>query len=270
MGSAVERRRREAVIPGGAAGAYGRPNESPANLTVPSVRRRPLLWDRPRGGCKSPAVAVATSGKKNVQMPRPAEFRREQGPMHTFSFLETNITPASQHAEKTSDASYDLTGMVHVMEKKLECFLIPARAAAGRRRRYSARSRGSVILIAVFVIALLSSLVIGMLQMNTEEIQLMQNHVYAVEALAVAEAGLNDAFAQIRADDDWDAGFADKSFGAHVYTVKVSGTLPALTLESTATTSRGYEARVAADVTVGAANPYVIRIDSLRINEDED
>jgi len=57
---------------------------------------------------------------------------------------------------------------------------------------------GSVMLMAVFAIALLSVLVMGMLQMNTEEIQLMQNHIWAAQALAIAEAGLNDTFARIR------------------------------------------------------------------------
>ncbi len=123
------------------------------------------------------------------------------------------------------------------------------------------------MLIAVFVIALLSSLVIGMLQMNTEEIQLMQNYVYASQAMAVAEAGLNDALSEIRADDEWNNGFTDKSFGLHTYTVKVSGSLPELTIESTGTSSQGFVARVEADITVGSSSPHAIRIDGLRINE---
>ncbi len=129
------------------------------------------------------------------------------------------------------------------------------------------RDQGSVMLIAVFVIALLSSLVIGMLQLNTEEIQLMQNNIYASQAMAVAEAGLNDALSEIRADDEWDNGFTDKSFGSHSYTVAVSGSLPDLTIESTGKSSQGFVARVEADVTVGTVAPYVLRIDALRINE---
>ena len=129
------------------------------------------------------------------------------------------------------------------------------------------RDQGSVMLLAVFVIALLSSLVIGMLQMNTEEIQLMQNHVYASQAMAVAEAGLNDALSEIRADDEWDNGFTNKSFGSHSYTVAVSGSLPDLTIESTGTSSQGFAARVEAASTVGSTSPYIVRINSLRINE---
>ena len=131
------------------------------------------------------------------------------------------------------------------------------------------KNNGSVILIAVFAIALLSTLVIGMLQINTEEIQLMQNHIFAAQALATAEAGLNDAFSRIRNDDEWDAGFDDKSFNGGVYNVDVTGTLPNLTIVSQSTSAQGFAARVAADVTIdtsGSSN-HTIRIDNLRINE---
>lgn len=121
--------------------------------------------------------------------------------------------------------------------------------------------------MAVFVIAMLSALVIGMLQMNTEEVQLMQNHVNSAVAMAIAEAGLNNAFAEIRMIDTWDSGFDGKSFSSGSYTVKVSGALPELTIESTGTSAQGFIARVEADVTIGTSSPYAIRVDNLRINE---
>jgi len=124
-----------------------------------------------------------------------------------------------------------------------------------------------VLLITIFAIALLSVLVMGILQMNTEEIQLMQNQIYAAQALAIAEAGLNDALAQIRVDNDWDDGFDEKPFDGGSYTVNVSGALPNLTIESTGACAQSFTARVEADVTVSSSSPYIIRIDSLRINE---
>ena len=127
--------------------------------------------------------------------------------------------------------------------------------------------KGSVILIAVFAIALLATLVMGILQMNTEEIQLMVNHINSAEAQAIAEAGLNDAFYELRDDSSWTTGFTNKSFSGGTYTVTVSGTLPNLTLESTGTSSKSFVSRVEADVTVGENSPYIIRIDNLRINE---
>jgi len=116
----------------------------------------------------------------------------------------------------------------------------------------------------VFIVALLSTVVMGMLQINTEEIQLMQNHIYAAEALATAEAGLQDALMCLRLDKNWDVGFTDKSFNGGSYTVTVDSD----TIESEGTTARGFVARVAADFTAtGSLVPYTIKIDALRINE---
>lgn len=129
------------------------------------------------------------------------------------------------------------------------------------------RNNGSVFLITIFVVAFMSALVMGMLQMNTEEIQLMRNQIRAAGALATAEAGLNDAFAEIRADSSWTTGFTDKAFNDDTYTVTVTGTLPNRTLTSTGTSSQGFVAKVEADVNVGSSSPYIIRIDNLRINE---
>jgi Tfp pilus assembly protein PilX len=132
------------------------------------------------------------------------------------------------------------------------------------------RNNGSVLLIVVFAIAMLAVLTVGILEMHTEEVQLMQNQVNAAQAFAVAEAGLNDAFAQIRSDSSWtpDASYTNKSFpGYGTYTVTYEGSLPDPNITSEGTTSLGYVARVKADITVGSSSPYVIRIDNLRINE---
>ena len=119
----------------------------------------------------------------------------------------------------------------------------------------------------IFATALLSAITIGILQINTEEIQLMRNQINAAEAMAIAEAGLNDAFSELRVDRDWNSGFSNKVFNDDSYTVTVSGSLPNLTIESTGTSAPGFVARVDADITIGSVNPYIIRIDSLRINE---
>jgi len=126
---------------------------------------------------------------------------------------------------------------------------------------------GSVLLITIFATALLAAITIGILQVNTEEIQLMRNQINAVEAQATAEAGLNDAFSELRFDSSWTTGFSSKSFNGGSYTVTVSGTLPDLTITSTGTSAQGFVNRVEADITVGSTSPYIIRIDSLRINE---
>jgi hypothetical protein len=109
----------------------------------------------------------------------------------------------------------------------------------------------------------------GILQMSTEEIQLMQNQLYATQAIEVAEAGLNDAFAEIRTHSSWTTGFSGKPFPDYgTYDVNVIGTPPNLTITSTATSSQGYRARVVAEVTISGSDPNsLIKINKLRINE---
>lgn len=125
-------------------------------------------------------------------------------------------------------------------------------------------NRGVVLIMAVFIVALLAAILTGMLQINTEEIQIMQNHVRAAEALAVAEAGLNDALAQLRANAAWRAGFAAKPFVDGAYTVTVEGSQ----ITSVGTSSQGYSARMKADVTVAPAGPpHRVTIDRIRVNE---
>jgi hypothetical protein len=129
--------------------------------------------------------------------------------------------------------------------------------------RTRCRQSGSVLLIVVVLVALLAATVVGHLQVNAEEIQLMQNHLHGTEAMAVAEAGLNDALAQLRVDFRWSKGFADKPFGDGTYTVTIKDT----TILSTAKTSDGFSARIEADVAVAPDGPpYLVRIDELRIN----
>jgi|SRR3972149_804933 len=128
------------------------------------------------------------------------------------------------------------------------------------------RKNGSVLLIVVFAVVMLSMITIGILQMNAEEIQLMQNQIWAVEALATAEAGLNDAFARIRLGSD--PNIASESFNGGTYTVTAGASaISDLLITSEGTTSQSFVARVKADITVGSNSPYVIRIDNLRINE---
>ena len=125
---------------------------------------------------------------------------------------------------------------------------------------------GSVLLIVVFVIALLSAIVAGIVQTSTEELMLLQNHQRSSQAMAIAEAGLNDAFSELRTDSSWTAGFSGKSFSTGSYDVSVSGTLPNLTVESTST-SNGYSSRVIAEITVSGSSPYIISINDFGINE---
>jgi len=127
---------------------------------------------------------------------------------------------------------------------------------------------GSVFLVTVFVIALLATITAGILQLSAEELKISSNQLNAAEALATAEAGLNDAFARIREDSSCIDTFPfTESFNGGSYTVSAEGSLPDPNIISEATSAAGFVARVKAEVTIGSTSPYIIRIDKLRVNE---
>ena len=120
------------------------------------------------------------------------------------------------------------------------------------------------MIVVVFAIALLTAFVAGMLQLNAEQIQLMRNEVYAAQAQAIAEAGMADAFSQLRKDSSWTTEEYTKEFDGGSYAVSVADS----NVVSIGTSAQGFTARLQADITIGGSSrPYIIRIDKLRINE---
>jgi len=128
------------------------------------------------------------------------------------------------------------------------------------------KNNGSVLLIVVFTIALLTAFVVGMLEMNSQQIQIMKNEIFAAQALAIAEAGVADAFGRIRTSSALPGNF-NSSFGGGSYAVTIPGSLPDPNITSVGTSAQGFTAKVQADITVGTTGSYVIRVDKLRINE---
>jgi hypothetical protein len=138
--------------------------------------------------------------------------------------------------------------------------------------RLVSRKKGSVLIMSVFVIALVSALVIGILQINMSEIRLTQHRIYASQTLALAEAGLNAALAKIRWDPAWADGFQDEvlageeKFGGGEYDVDVNSNN--LTISAAVASWQGYTATIEAQITVSDGNsPHVIRIDNIKMNE---
>ncbi|MCD4830860.1 MAG: hypothetical protein K8R02_03510 [Anaerohalosphaeraceae bacterium] len=130
------------------------------------------------------------------------------------------------------------------------------------------KNNGSILIVVVFVIALMAAVIAGLLQMDSERIGLMRNQVFSTQATSIAEAGLADAFAQIRGDNTWTSGFTNKSFGGGSYTVTAGAwTSNTNTITSTGTSPQSFVTEIAADITIGSTSPYVIRVNSLRINE---
>ncbi len=131
--------------------------------------------------------------------------------------------------------------------------------------RKKKNNNGSILIVVLFAIALLTAFVGGMLQMNVEQLQLMKNEIFSAEAIAIAEAGLADAFARARTTHSLPGSFSG-NFGGGSYIVSVTGSLPNPGFTSRGISPQGFVANVQADVTVDTGS-YVIRIDKYRINE---
>jgi len=131
------------------------------------------------------------------------------------------------------------------------------------------KNNGSVFLIVTFVIALLAMVAMGILQMNTQEIQLVQHRLFAAQALAAAEAGLNEAMAEIRQDSSWHRKLPNVppsgSVGKGSY--KIRGDGDKLIITGTVTDWLNYTAKVEAEVTISNDQPCIIRIDKYIVNE---
>jgi type II secretory pathway component PulK len=123
------------------------------------------------------------------------------------------------------------------------------------------KNDGVALLIVVFVIALLAAVAIGMLELNTEDIQLVQNQINAAQAVATTEAGLNDALSRIRQSGNPNTNISSTPFNGGSYTVTGGSTITSI-----GTTAQGFTARVDANITIGTTSPYIIRINKLCIN----
>lgn len=131
--------------------------------------------------------------------------------------------------------------------------------------RINIKNNGSVLIVVVFAIALLTAFVVGMLELNSEQIQIMKNEIYTAQAFAIAQAGIADAFGRIKASHSLPGNF-NNNFGGGSYSVTVAGAFPDPNFTSRGTSPQGYICDVKADVTIDTAGSYVIRIDNLRIN----
>jgi len=85
--------------------------------------------------------------------------------------------------------------------------------------------RGAILLLVLFLMALTAPLLCAAFEGQATAIRCIHNDISARTALYVAEAGLNDAIAQLLLDPTWRAGFTAKEFppgSGHTYTVTLA------------------------------------------------
>ena len=117
----------------------------------------------------------------------------------------------------------------------------------GRHKR-----RGAVLLLVLFLMAMTAPIVGLLLDAHTTHIRATHNHIGGMTALYVAEAGVQDALAELHADPTWRDGFTDKTFAsgiAHSYTVTVENIGGGdIRVTSTGQTAGGYTKTIIASL----------------------
>ena len=88
--------------------------------------------------------------------------------------------------------------------------------------------RGVALILAMMVMVALSLLTVNSFEMLSGSIRISRNHKDDLQALYVAEAGIEDAIIQLRYDRYWHAGFLDpgKDFNGNKYIVEVENPDP--------------------------------------------
>ena len=144
--------------------------------------------------------------------------------------------------------------------------------ATGRRDRYLApRVRqidlqgesGVALVVALIVMTMRSLLTISSLEMLTLNVQITNNHIYDLQAMCIADAGLEDAIDRLRDDPNWDMGLTDVEFPAgsgNTYTVSIDNSgYPFMVITSTGTVSNFQRSLEIQIRVTGSSPPYSIR-----------
>lgn len=129
----------------------------------------------------------------------------------------------------------------------------------------STDNKGTIMVMVVYCIALFTAMMVGFLGVCTEDTLLLQNEVKYVESWYIAEAGLNDAYAQIKDNPYWNEGYSGKSLGKGDYTVNIYGYPPNLTVRSLGRCNQGYPVCMETDLYLSDVELPQIYILDMRI-----
>ena len=115
----------------------------------------------------------------------------------------------------------------------------------------------------VFLVAFSTLFVGALLRSHTTDLQIARNHIGSMKALFVADAGIEDAIAELRANYNWQAGFSNKIFPAGSsshYSVSVTNTHPKVVITSVGT-AEGFVRTIEIELNiVETTAPYPVRV----------
>lgn len=129
------------------------------------------------------------------------------------------------------------------------------------KTRYN--KQGSVLVLTMFTMAILSILVIAMLNTAAADLQLVKNHIYYQKAHYIAEAGIADAIDRIQRDvvgsGQWETTFPAGS--QNKYEVAVTQNSPVVVRATGIVESTGFSKILEVQLrTTGSSAPFKVSI----------
>jgi len=126
-------------------------------------------------------------------------------------------------------------------------------------------NRGSIMIMTMFAISLLSTLIIGFLSVVTTDLMISRHDAWSRQALYVAESGAMEAIYQLTQNRTWNRGFSNMMLTAgQYYSVSIDNQDPIVRITSTGEAldyTRIIEAQVAIVSTLRSGE-YKLRVDS--------
>lgn len=146
--------------------------------------------------------------------------------------------------------------------RSIPTFLPPSIALPRPRRRILRGQDAAVLLVTVFLVAFSALLVTGLLHGLTTDLQISHNHIWSTKALYIADAGIEHAIRELRADSNWRGPYTEvfPAGSASQFSVSVTPSGSSLIIDSSGT-SGGFTRTIKADLRLAVTSPpYPVKV----------
>ena len=123
--------------------------------------------------------------------------------------------------------------------------------------------KGLALILALFILVFIAILVVAFLELITSDLQITSNHMGRLQALYIADAGIEYVISQLEGNKYWTGSativFPAGSGSSYTYTYPKSGTTRVIT--SIGNANNQFSATVEARLSIqGSSSPYSIKI----------
>ncbi len=127
------------------------------------------------------------------------------------------------------------------------------------------REQGFVLMLTLFAALIMSALIIAFVNIQTMDLSLIKNNMSSKKAYYIAEAGIADAFNEIRTnglvtDTQWESNFPVGSSDTYSVAVSQNGKL----ITSTGNASTSNFSRTLEVILCDATEPHLVAVDQFR------